>query len=233
MESKKEILKTLVKLVLPSDLINSILPLILYRFFMLYFSNLDALIIAITVPIFYNIYEVLKEKKVDAFGILMLASFGMGIGCVFLGGNEQFLLLKESFVTFILGFAFLVTMLFKKPLVYHFILKFEPDRKTFNETSLKELWKDDYFRFSIKFMNAVWGMAMLLDATLKTILVFHVSVSVFLVASNLITYSVIGLTILWTIHYRNKIRNTIKNSIKESLYLKHTKKIIHKSMKNI
>ncbi|MDO4534543.1 MAG: VC0807 family protein [Clostridium perfringens] len=222
MESKKEIIKSLIKMVLPSVLINSILPLVLYEFFMLYFSSLDALIIAITVPIFYNIYEVLKEKKVDAFGILMLASFGMGIGCVFLGGGEKFLLLKESFVTFILGFTFLITLLLKKPLVYYFILKFEPDRETFNETTLKELWKKDYFKFSIKFMNLIWGIAMLLDATLKTILVFHVSVSVFLVASNLITYSVVGLTILWTIHYRNRLRTTVKNSINENLCLKHT-----------
>lgn len=223
MESKKEIIKSLIKLVLPSVLINSILPLLLYRFFMIYFSSLDALIIAITVPIFYNIYEVLKEKKVDAFGILMLASFAMGIGCVFLGGSEKFLLLKESFVTYILGFAFLITLLLKKPLVYYFILKFEPDRETFNENTIDELWQTHYFRFSIKFMNLVWGLAMLTDATLKTILVFHTSVSVFLVVSNLITYTVIGSTILWTIHYRNRIRHTVKNSISEkTLYLRHS-----------
>lgn len=224
MESRNEIIKTLIKMVLPSVLINSILPLVLYRFFMLYFSNLDALIIAITVPIFYNIYEVLKEKKVDAFGMLMLASFAMGIGCIFFGGSEKFLLLKESFVTYILGFTFLITLLFKKPLIYHFILKFEPDRDTFNETTIKELWKTNYFRFSIKFMNLIWGLAMLTDATLKTILVFHTSVSVFLVVSNLTTYTVIGATILWTIHYRNKIRHNIKNSIiiKKNFCLKHS-----------
>ena len=133
MESKKEIIKSLIKLVLPSVLINSILPLVLYHFFMIYFSSLNSLIIAITAPIFYNIYEVLKEKKVDAFGILMLASFAMGIGCVFLGGSEKFLLLKESFVTYILGFTFLITLLLKKPLVYYFILKFESDKETFNK----------------------------------------------------------------------------------------------------
>lgn len=221
MESKKEIIKSLIKLVLPSVLINSILPLILYRFFMIYFSSIDSLIIAITAPIFYNIYEVLKEKKVDAFGILMLCSFAMGIICAFLGGSERFLLLKESFVTYILGFTFLITLLFKKPLVYHFILKFEPDRETFNEVTIKELWKTDYFKFSIKFINLVWGIAMLIDAVLKTILVFYTSVSMFLIASSIVTYVVIGLTILWTIHYRNKIRNTVKNPIFENLYAKH------------
>lgn len=52
MESKKEIIKSLIKLVLPSVLINSILPLVLYHFFMIYFSSLNSLIIAITAPIF-------------------------------------------------------------------------------------------------------------------------------------------------------------------------------------
>lgn len=223
MNPKKEIIKALIKSVLPSILINSILPLALYRFFMLYFSSLDALIIAIIAPTFYNIYEILKEKKVDAFGILMLASFAMGIGCVFLGGSERFLLLKESFVTYILGFAFLITLLFKKPLIYYFILKFEPDRETFNEDTIKDLWETHYFRFSIKFMNLIWGLAMLTDATLKTILIFHTSVSMFLVVSNLVTYMVIGLTILWTIHYRNRIRRTLKNStINHNLCLKHS-----------
>ena len=177
MESKKEIIKSLIKLVLPSVLINSILPLVLYHFFMIYFSSLNSLIIAITAPIFYNIYEVLKEKKVDAIGILMLASFAMGI---------------------------------------------EPDKETFNENTIEQLWQTNYFRFSIKFINLVWGLAMLTDATLKTILVFYTSVSVFLVVSNLVTYVVIGLTILWTIHYRNKIRHTIKNSIINDCFsLKH------------
>ena len=53
-----------------------------------------------------------------------------------------------------------------------------------------------YFRFVLRLMTAVWGLALLGEAVIKVILVYELSVSAFLALSQLIFYSVLGVTIL-------------------------------------
>ncbi|MGZ4164769.1 MAG: VC0807 family protein, partial [Tumebacillaceae bacterium] len=63
-------------------------------------------------------------------------------------------------------------------------------------------WQYPYFRMVMRAMTAVWGLALLAEALIRTLLVFRMSVNAFLAVSPVITYGIIGLTILWTVLFR-------------------------------
>ncbi len=195
--------KQIIQSVLLSILVNGVIPLIVYNFLLPYFSSLTALMIATAIPLADNLYFILKKHTLDAFASFMLLGFILSIMAFFIGGNdERLILVRESFVTGVLGIVFLLSLFFSRPLIYHFALKFLAGDHANKKETYKEGWGQPYFRFVLRLMTAVWGFALMGEAVIKVILAYKLSVSAFLAVSQLIFYSVLGVTILWTIVYK-------------------------------
>lgn len=199
------------KSVILSIVINGFLPLIVYKILMNYFPSLTALIIATIIPCIGNVYEILKEKKIDVYAMFILFGFILGIVAVLLGGGEQFLLLRESFITGITGLVFLVSLLFKKPLIYYFAQRFSGSDKA-DKSVWEKRWEIPYFRYGMKLMTFVWGIGLVLEAVIKTILVYTLSVSTFLLVSSFVSYGIFGLLILWQVRYIKVFKNKLMNN---------------------
>lgn len=210
MKERKKVIQSVVS----SIVINGIIPILIYNLMLLYVSNLTALLIATGIPLIDNLLFLLKYRKVDAFALFMLAGFVLSIVAFFIGGNERLILLRESFVTGILGVGFILSLLFSKPLIFHFALKFIAGDDQHKQSQFYEGWNLPYFRFVLRMMTAVWGIALMGEAVIKVILVYQLTVSAFLAISQLTFYSILGVTILWTVLYRkhaNKKLEWIKN----------------------
>ncbi|MGR5864723.1 VC0807 family protein [Bacillus cereus] len=120
----------------------------------------------------------------------------LSIIAVLIGGNERFILLRESYITGIMGSVFLVSLLFSKPLIFYFARRFS------NNPQLDYKWEQSAsMRRTFRVLTRVWGLTFLFEAMIKIVLVYSLSVETFLLVSTFITYSLIGLIILWTIHY--------------------------------
>ena len=154
------------------------------------------------VPLLDNLYHIVKHRKADAFGLFMLTAFVLSLLAFLLGGNEKLILMRESLVTGILGLIFIGSLFYSKPLIYHFAIRFSSNDESEQKGKFANNWEYSYFRFVIRLMTAVWGIALLAEAVIKTILVYELSISAFLAISQIIFYSVLGVTILWTVIYR-------------------------------
>lgn len=193
------------KSVILSILINGFLPLIIYKILMNYFPNLTSLIIATIIPCIGNLYEILKDKKIDVYAMFILFGFIIGIIAVLLGGGEKFLLLRESFITGIMGMVFLISLLLKKPLIYYFAQRFSnPDKN--NKIDWEKRWNIPYFRYGMRLMTSVWGLGLIFEAIIKVILVYTLSISEFLLVSSFISYGIIALLIFWQVKYIKKFK---------------------------
>lgn len=196
------------KSVILSILINGFLPLIIYKILMNYFPNLTSLIIATIIPCIGNLYEILKDKKIDVYAMFILFGFIIGIIAVLLGGGEKFLLLRESFITGIMGMVFLISLLLKKPLIYYFAQRFSnPDKN--NKIDWEKRWNIPYFRYGMRLMTSVWGLGLIFEAIIKVILVYTLSISEFLLVSSFISYGIIALLIFWQVKYIKKFKKNI------------------------
>ena len=196
--SKRKVIQS----VIVSILINGLVPVAVYNLLLGHFSSFVSLLLATMVPLLDNLYHIVKHRKADAFGLFMLTAFVLSLLAFLLGGNEKLILMRESLVTGILGLIFIGSLFYSKPLIYHFAIRFSSNDESEQKGKFANNWEYSYFRFVIRLMTAVWGIALLAEAVIKTILVYELSISAFLAISQIIFYSVLGVTILWTVIYR-------------------------------
>jgi hypothetical protein len=196
--SKKKLIQSIVL----SIVINGAIPVIVYNFLLDYYTSFVSLLIATLIPLADNLFHLVKYRKADAFGLFMLTGFVLSLLAFVLGGNERLILLRESMVTGLLGLIFIASLLFTKPLIYHFAIRFSGSEASEKKGQFEKNWEVPYFRFVLRIMTAIWGIALLGEAIVKMFLVYELSISTFLAVSQLIFYGVIGAAILFTIVYR-------------------------------
>ena len=199
------------KNIMISVLINAVLPLITYKILINHMPSVIALMISTTIPVIDNLYHIIKNKKIDIFATFVILGFVVGIIAMLLGGNQKLLLIRQSYITAIMGIVFLVSMLFPKPIIYYFAEKFlnpqNGDNKDKNNKSfMEEKWSNPRFRFTMKFITLIWGICLLLEAISNISLVFILSVSEYMAVSPFVSYGFIGLAILITFTYRRRIK---------------------------
>ena len=190
--------------VLFSLFINGILPWALYVWLSNYMSSIAALSIATLAPLSDNVVHFWKHRKIDVFGGLMLFTFLLTLILVALGGNEKLLLVRESLITAAVGIIFLCSLLFTRPIMFYLALRF------IGKSDFADNWKYDYFRFVMRLMTFVWGIILLLEATVRVIMVYKLSTKQYLLLSNFVLYGFIGTAILWTIFYRKMSRRRLE-----------------------
>lgn len=196
--TKKEIIKGIVMTLL----INGALPFIVYEILRSHMSSIAALSIATMIPLIDNLLSLIKKRRMDVFAVFMLISFILGIMMVSIGGSERLLLIRESLVTGILGIIFLASLLFPKPLIFYFALRFTVGDDPHQASAFADNWQYAYFRFALRLITIVWGLALIGEAAARSILVFKLSVGQFLAVSNFVMYGFIGAAIIFTVVYR-------------------------------
>lgn len=198
------------KSIIISILINAILPLITYKILINYIPSITALIISTTIPIIDNIYHIIKEKKIDIFASLIILGFIVGIISMLFGGSQKLLLIRQSYITAVIGIIFLTSMFFPKPMVYYLAKKFINSQDKYvknNKSTIDEKWKNPHFRFSMKFLTFIWGICLVLEAVCNISLVFILSISKYMLISPLVSYGFIGCAVFITFFYRKKIKS--------------------------
>ncbi|MGV3463764.1 MAG: VC0807 family protein, partial [Heyndrickxia sp.] len=145
--------------------------------------------------------------------------FLLGIMMISIGGSERLLLIRESFVTGILGLIFLVSLLFPRPLIFYFAIRFTVGNDPDKTSAFANNWQYAYFRFVIRLITIVWGVALIGEAAVRSMLVFQLSVSQFLAVSNFVMYGFIGAAIVFTVLYRKHSKKRFDEIITN---IKHT-----------
>jgi hypothetical protein len=194
-------------------LINGIVPWMLYVWLSHFMTSIAALSVATMVPLIDNLVHLIKHRKFDAFGSLMLFTFVLTLVLVALGGSEKILLIRESMITGSVGLIFLGSLFFHRPLMFHLAKRFigNPD--------FVGNWQYEYFRSVMRLMTLVWGMILLLEAVVRTLMVFQLTIAEYLALSNLVLYGFIGIAIAWTFIYRKYSAKRL-NEIKRNAGLK-------------
>lgn len=188
-------------------LINIVLPYVAYCLLVPHTGSLTALTVAAAIPLCDTLFSLVTSKKVDTFSSFIFIGLIMGVIAVLIGGDERFILLRESYVTGILGCLFLGSLFFSKPLVYHFSMRF-----TGNNPHIADKWERlPEFCNAFRLMTLVWGIILVLECVVKVLLVYSFSVSMFLAVSPILSYGMMGLTIFWNVKYSKQTKERFYN----------------------
>ncbi len=188
---------------LPSMVVNAVLPALLYLLLRRYFADPSVVPIAAAAmfPLLGNLFGIARNRSLDTLGALMLLSFGLTALTALIGGDQRLILVSRSLLTLGWGLACLASLLLPKTMSFYFARQFAagPDRARAAQSD--EHWRTPYVRRVSRLTSMVWGLALVGEFGLRVAMVYSLPAAVVLavspVANNLVSWGVM----LWTVWY--------------------------------
>lgn len=141
-----------------------------------------------------------RDRRVDAIGVLVLAGIAVGTALGLLTGNARLVLVEGSVPTAVFGVVCLGSLWSSRPLIYRFAVEFMgPDSPKGRE--FESLWQYQGFRHVFRLMTIVWGIAYLLEAAARVVIVELTSTGTALAISKVMPYVVAGVLVAWMLAY--------------------------------
>jgi hypothetical protein len=156
-------------------------------------STISALMATAVVPLATTLYSWVRDRRLDALGIMTLAFVIIGLVTSLISGDPIFFLVKESLLTGVWGVIFLGSLLMSRPLTFYFGRQFmsggDPERAAWFD----RLWENPGFRTLQRGICVMWGVGLIAEALLRVALVYLLSIGVFLVVSQVLVIGATGL----------------------------------------
>jgi len=180
---------------------NFILPFLIYSYGAGELGAAPALIAASAPPTLWAIIQFIRERKVDAISILVLAGIVLSLLAFAGGGGVKFLQLRENLVAGLVGLVFLGSAAIGRPLIYQ-LTRAGVRRRAADKVAIVEALRDDArFRAAMTTATLAWGVGLLAVSAAHCALVFMVSIRQFLLVSGPLSYATLGLLTAWTFWY--------------------------------
>jgi hypothetical protein len=200
-----------------SILLGGVAPFVIYALLQPHTTEIRALIAAAVAPLLLNVISFIRKRSLDVFGVFILAGIVVAIAAALLGGSTKIILVRDSFITGATGLVFLASLLYHRPLIYYFSMHFSTGDDPKRRAEWAQNWSYPYFRYIMRLMTAVWGVATLVEALARGYLVFRLPTQTFLAVSPFVQYGILGGTIAWTIWYARHAQRIAERMRQERL----------------
>jgi hypothetical protein len=113
------------------------------------------------------LWVALRQRRLDPFALFLLALFGAGLALSFATGDARFILAKDAAGSCTAGLVFLGSCIIKRPIAYYAAQRFarsagSAQHEEFQATAQSDMMRARWYRVSL-----VWGIALLLDVSLR------------------------------------------------------------------
>ena len=154
-------------------LVNIIIPTVVMMKFSKpeYLGEVKGLIVALSFPVSYGVYDLLKKSKVNFISVLGLISILMTGGIGLLKLDRNWMIVKETAIPFIIGIVVLISQRTSYPLVKTFlgqILDLDKVRQAYSEHST-EIVLEKQLKISSWLLAFTFFLSALLNFILATI----------------------------------------------------------------
>jgi hypothetical protein len=192
---------------LPGLLIDGFGPFIIYALckHFLPVSDIFALSVGALVPVVRTISSLIRERHINIISTVVLINIVGSIAVALISGSPQLLLIRESFVGGLMGVAFLVSLLFPRPLVFLFAQHMRAGNDLVARKAFDARWASPRQRFAFRLMSVVWGLGTLGELALRIVLVLTLPIPVVLGVSTILFPAIYLAMIAWTLFYMRKI----------------------------
>jgi intracellular septation protein A len=163
-------------------------------------SAVTALLLSGVFPAAGVAIGIIRHRRVDAVGSLVLAGIVVGTVLGLLFHSARPVLLEGSVPTAVLGVACLGSLWVRKPLMFSFALE-SAGRDTARGQEMIRLWQFDGYRQVFRIITAVWGIGFLIEAALRVVIVYHTSIATAQAFSNVTPFVFAGALSAWTVAY--------------------------------
>jgi uncharacterized membrane protein len=164
------------------------------------FSTVDALILSGLLPACSIGVNVVRHRRLDAIGALVLMGIVVGTVAGLLSGSAHVVLLDGIIPTAVFGFVCLGSLRSSRPLMFRFAVE-TMGADTTSGRAFADKWRYAEFRRAFQITTVVWGLAFLAEAVMQLVIIQVASADVAKTSSNILPLIVIGLVVVWNIAY--------------------------------
>jgi hypothetical protein len=164
------------------------------------FSTVGALILSGVLPAAKVIAGIVRHRRADAVGVLVLAGIAVGAVLGLVSHNPKLVLDEGSVGTGVFGLLCLGSLARDKPLMYRLAMEFI-GADSAQGREFTGLWQYREFRHIFRVITAVWGVAYLVEAAARVVIVANTSTGTALAISKVLPYVVAALLVAWTVGY--------------------------------
>jgi len=168
-------------------------------------SEVTALVLSGVLPAFGVALTVVRHRRLDAIGALVLVGIVVGAVLGLATGNARLVLLEGSVPTGIFGVVCLASLWSSRPLIFRFALEFI-GADTPKGLDFADRWRYEGFRHTFRVMTAVWGVAYLAEAAARTIIIEVTSAGTALSISKIMPFAVAAALVAWMTVYGQRAR---------------------------
>ena len=168
-------------------------------------SSVSALVLSGILPGVAVLGGLIRHRRLDAVGVLVLAGIAVGTILGLVSGNARLVLMEGSVPTAVFGLLCLASLRSRRPLIFRFALDFMgPD--TPRGRDFDGLWRYPGFRHVFWLFTVVWGLAYLAEAAARIVIVETTSTGTALALSKVMPYAVAGVLVGWMFLYGRHAR---------------------------
>jgi hypothetical protein len=182
-------------------LFNFVLPWACYHWAKPHYGEVHAIFASALPPMLWSVITFIRDRRIDAISLLVIGGIGLSLVGFAVGGSPKLLLVRESFVTGLIGVLALGSAAIGKPLIYHLARAIMARQSPAEHDAFVARRDIPAFKRSMMVMTVVWGVGLLGEMGLRVALVFTVPVGTYLVLAPVVGYGVFGVLGLWTFLY--------------------------------
>lgn len=162
-------------------------------------TTVTALLLSGVFPALGVITGVIRTRRVDVIGALVLTGIVVGSVLGLVSHSARLVLVEGSAPTAVFGVACLGSLRARRPLMFSFMLELTgPD--TAQGREMTRLWHEGYGRI-FRVITAVWGVGFLLEAALRVVIVYSTSTGTALASSQATPFLWAAVLSAWTVAY--------------------------------
>jgi hypothetical protein len=168
-------------------------------------SAVTALVLSGIFPALGVTVGVIRHRRVDTIGVLVLAGIAVGTVLGLLSGDPRLVLVEGSVPTAVFGLLCLGSLWAHRPLIYRFAIEFI-GADTPKGREFEALWRYEGFRHTFRLFTVVWGITYLAEAAARVIIVETTSTGTALTVSKVMPYVVGAALAAWMFGYGRHAR---------------------------
>jgi hypothetical protein len=169
-------------------------------------SSVSALVLSGVLPGVAVLGGLIRHRRLDAVGALVLAGIAVGAVLGLVSGNPRLVLMEGSVPTAVFGLLCLASLQSRRPLIFRFALEFM-GADTPRGRDFDGLWRYPGFRHAFWLFTVVWGVTYLAEAAGRVVIVETTSTGTALAVSKVLPYAVGGILAAWMFLYGRQARH--------------------------
>jgi len=166
-------------------------------------SAVVALMLSGVLPAFGIALGVVRHRRLDAIGIVVLLGIVVGSAVGLASGSAHLVLLDGTVPPAVFGMACVGSLWSKRPMIYRLALE-AIGVDTPKGRDFAERWRYPSFRHAFRVVTVVWGVCFLVEVVVQVVIVQTASTATAKTTSNAMPLVLGGLVVVWNISYAKR-----------------------------